>query len=226
MAKFWTVEQAQLNAELLAKEFSNRQILIFGFGGPLLNAPIGVEYENRSFKPAIRYRKIGLGISEWQRLYQIEPASEEEVINGTDDQKMVTPALLTQKLNQFSTELLGIPKQAPNSDSNLIVLSLTAIDLLSSFKVVLPPEINSSIASIKIKDHIENASLTQIEGGEIGQIINLKRSSINSLNLLSSDFLKLSASIKLEDNQLLDNITLQKIDPTIWVELARKQFTE
>jgi hypothetical protein len=226
MAEFWTVEQAQLNAELLAKEFSNRQILIFGFGEPLLNVPIGVEYENRSFKPAIRYRKIGLGISEWQRLYQIEPASEEEVINGTDDQKMVTPALLTQKLNQFSTELLGIPKQAPNSDSNLIVLSLTAIDLLSSFKLILPTKINSSIASIKIKDHMENASLTQIEGGEIGQIINLKRSSINSLNLLSSDFLKLSASIKLEDNQLLDNITLQKIEPTIWVELARKKFTE
>tara|TARA_R110000868_G_scaffold46842_1_gene154350 strand:+ start:595 stop:1275 length:681 start_codon:yes stop_codon:yes gene_type:complete len=226
MAEFWTVEQAQLNAELLAKEFSNRQILIFGFGEPLLNVPIGVEYEDRNFKPAIRYRKIGLGISEWQRLFLIEPANQEDVLSGINDKKMVTPALLTQKLNQFSAELLGIPKKAPNSDSNLIVLGLTPIDLLSTFKVVLPNEINSAIASIKIKDHFENDSLTQIEGGEIGQIINLKRSSINSLNLLSSDFLKLSSSIKLEDNQLLDNITLQKIDPTIWVELARKQFTE
>lgn len=226
MAEFWTVEQAQFNAELLAKEFSNRQILIFGFGVPSLNVPIGVEYEDRSLKPAIRYRKIGLGISEWQRLYQIEPASEEEVLNGTDDQKMVTPARLTEKLNQFGNELLGVPKQEVNDNFNLIVLALTPLDLISSFKLILSDEINSSIASIKIKDHSENDSLTQIEGGEIGQIINLKRNSINAINLHSSDFLKLSASIRLEDNQLLDNITLQKIDPTIWVELARKQFTE
>ncbi len=226
MAEYWTVEQAQAKAELLAKEFSNRQILIFGLGEPSFNVPIGVEYEDRNFKPAIRYRKIGPEVHEWQLLFQIEPATEEEVLAGVDDQKMVTPAKLTEKLNQFSSEFIGIPKQEISSDSNLIVLNLNTIDQSSYFKVILPSAINTAIASVQVYDHADGDTISIIEGGEIGQIITLKRHSINSLSLAGSDYLKLSAPITLEDNQLVDNITLQKINSTIWVELARKKFTE
>jgi len=226
MAEFWTVKQAQANAELLAKEFSNRQILIFGLGDPLFNVPIGVEYEDRNFKPAIRYRKIGTAVNEWQRLFQIEPATNEEVLIGVNNQKMVTPAHLTEKLNQFSSEILGIPKHEIESDSSSFILDLKPIGLTTNFKVVLPLVINVAIASVKVKDHLDGAIISTIEGGEVGQIINLKRHTNQSLSLTRSDFLKLSSSIILEDNQLLDNITLQKIDPAIWVELARKKFTE
>lgn len=226
MANYWTVEQAQANAELLAKEFSNRQILIFGLGEPSFNVPIGVEYEDRSFKPAIRYRKIGAEANEWKRLYQVEPATEAEVLIGVDEQKMVTSARLTEKLNQFGSELLGIPNQIVNSDSNLFVLQLTPINQSTFFKLILPNTINISIASIQVRDHLAGETISTIEGGEVGQIISIRRYSNHSLGLVGSDLLKLSAPMTLDDTQLLDNITLQKIDSVIWVELARIKFTE
>ena len=139
---------------------------------------------------------------------------------------MVTPAHLTEKLNQFSSEILGIPKHEIESDSNSFTLDLKPIDQTTTFKVVLPLVINVAIASVKVKVHLEGATISTIEGGEVGQIINLKRYTSQSLSLTRSDFLKLSSLITLEDSQLLDNITLQKIEPTIWVELARKKFTE
>lgn len=224
MAEYWTVEQAQANAELLSKEFSNRQILLFGLGQPIANVPIGVEYEDRSFFPAVRYRKVGLNASDWMKLLQIEAASKQDVLQGVNDQKMVTPARLTEKLNQFSSDVMGVPTiQAENVPKTIsVLLELQANE--QTFKISLPPSLELSLASIILQPVQQLSVLNQIEGGDIGQLINLKRSSLDAIQLNNSDFIKIGDPFLMNDVNLFDNITLQKISSTLWVEVSRKKF--
>lgn len=224
MAEFWTVEQAQAQAELLAREFSNRQILIHGIGVPNLNVPIGVEYEDRSITPAIRYRKIGIEASDWMKLLTAEAASEQEVLEGTNTEKVVTPARLTEKLNQFGSEILGVPSVSSEQVPSTLILHLeTSLDT-NNFKLNLPASISLSMASIRIISQENNSIISKIEGGEIGQLINLKRASNFSVVINSSEQIKVSQPFNLSDMERLDNITLQKISPSIWVEISRKKF--
>ncbi|MEQ8624485.1 MAG: hypothetical protein RJQ00_06505 [Vicingaceae bacterium] len=224
MAEFWTVEQAQAQAGLLAKEFSNRQILIYGNGTPNMNVPIGVEYEDRSFLPAVRYRKIGNTSSDWMKLENAEAATEQEVLDGVNDRKMVTPARLTEKLNQFSSEFLGIPTHGIEVTPSSIVVQLEQSPDPATYILILPEALTLSIASISIEALQNNSIVSHIQGGEIGQIINLKRASNFSIILNSSDQVKVSQPFVFSDSQLLDNISLQKISSSVWVELSRKKF--
>jgi len=224
MAEFWTVEQAQAQAELLAREFSNRQILIYGDGIPNMNVPIGVEYEDRTFTPAIRYRKIGTAPSDWMKLQTAEAATEQEVLEGTNSEKIVTPARLTEKLSQFSSEILGIPSVVYDQLPSTLTIPLEQWMNTSTFQISIPEAINLSMASIKVDSLQDNSIISHIEGGEIGQLINVKRASNFSIVLNSSDQIKVSQPFILSDTELLDNITLQKISPSIWVEISRKKF--
>jgi hypothetical protein len=224
MAEYLTVEQAQAQADLLAKEFSNRQILIYGVGEPSMNFPLGVEYEDRSVMPAVRYRKVGSSPADWMKLLTIEAASETEVLEGVNDQKMVTPARLTEKLNQFSSEVIGLPRVEADNISSTIMLLLEWRSDGQTFKVSLPDHITLNMASIVLQPIQALSELTAIEGGETGQLINLKRASTDAIEIKSSDFIKVSQPFLMNDAALFDNISLQKINASTWVEVSRKKF--
>lgn len=225
MAEYWTIQQAAANAELFAREFSNRQILLYGLGEPILQAPLGVEYEDRSFTPPKRYRKVGNAATDWMELKNIEAASKEEVNQGVDNNKMITPYSLSERLNLFSEELLGIPKVQPEAETGLQVLSASIAEANSSFSITLPNEITTSIFPIEINNYGENSSIQNILGGGLGQMVNIRRGSIQPLTISSNDYLKISSDFILNDTEQLDNITLQRLSPSIWVELTRKKFT-
>lgn len=224
MPEYWTVEQAQAQADLLAKEFSNRQILIYGSGEPSIQVPIGVEYEDRTQDPPLRYRKVGSMTSDWKPLFIIEAANTEEVLNGVDDQKMVSPARLSEKLSQFGAEVLGIPQQSGEPSSNLLQLSASTDENNSLFDITLPSDINHNLISVTVTDYEVGSRLNNINGGEVGQIIVLRRGLQGSFRIESTPTIKLSEPIIIEDTDLLDNISLQKITSSIWVELTRKKF--
>ncbi len=127
MAEYWTIQQAAANAELFAREFSNRQILLYGLGEPILPAPIGVEYEDRGFSPPKRYRKVGEAPTDWMELKNIEAATKEEIDQGVDNTKMITPLGLSERLNEFSKEVLGIPKPKLEAETGLQQLSASEV---------------------------------------------------------------------------------------------------
>ena len=111
MPEYWTIQQAEANAELLAREFGNRQILLYGFGEPTIQVPIGVEYEDRSTPIPERHRKVGKGRLDWKPVLLIEAATDEEVLSGTSKVKMVTPATLVICLMGIVTERIVGLKQ-------------------------------------------------------------------------------------------------------------------
>lgn len=226
MAEYWTIQQAAANAELFAREFSNRQILLYGLGDPILQAPLGVEYEDRAFTPPKRFRKVGTEPTDWIEIKIIEAATEEEVNNGVSDSKMITPLSLSKRLGTFSEQLLGIPQPVISSDKNgITVLSASSGETNSNFELTLPQNITTTMLPIRIVEYGINSSLKNIIGGELGQILTLRRGEDHALKIESSESIKLSSEFTLNDTHQLDNITLQRLTPSIWGELTRKKFT-
>ncbi len=222
--EYWTVTQAQAQAELLAKELNNRQILIYGNGAPNMDFPIGVEYEDRSVEPIVRYRKTGSNNTDWTPIRIIEAATKEEVLQGLNDQKMVTPLQLSEKLNAFSTQILGLPTANIESGVGINSLSASNTDSDVAFSISIPNELNDNTLAIVIDGYGSNAYLEFILGGHIGQVLTIRRNEAHHLTFQSTENIKLSAPFELKDANRLDNITLQKLSESVWVELTRNQF--
>ena len=225
MAESWTREQSEANAELNAQEFANRQILLRGVGSPTVQAPIGSEYEDTSTEPRTRYRKIGEGVTDWQAVPIVHAATEQEVTNGVDQAKMVTPATLATRLNGFATEVLGLEPPNTNTES-------THLDLLAStdndnavFTVTIPVDYAESVLSVRLLGYGSNATLDNVIGGPVGLLLNIRRGEQNPVTVDTNETVKLSSSYQWADNERLDNITLQRISDTTWVEVTRKNFS-
>lgn len=225
MPEFWTKEQAEANADLNAKEFGNRQILLQGVGAPSMQAPVGSEYEDTSSQPPTRYRKTGTAITDWSLVRIIEPASQQEVENGVNQEKMVTPATLTGKLADFALTVLDVPQAEATTNTGLLEVQASVPDNGTMFDISIPENVWDSLLSVVVFGYGFNASIGNLIGGSIGQIVNIRRGESAPISINSSVNLKLSESMQLDDANQLDNLTLQRISDAVWVELARKEFT-
>ncbi len=226
MAEYWTIQQAAANAELFAREFNNRQILLIGLGEPILKAPIGVEYEDRSFSPAKRYRKTGPNDSDWTEIKIISSASTDEVNQGVNDSKMITPKSLSERLSSFSAQLMGIPQpDIENNVSALLPLQASSNEQSALFTIQLMESVGRNVLPIEILGYGMQSSIENILGGNLGQMIVLRRGENTELSLVSNDHFKLSAAFTFNDLGRFDNITLQRLTPEIWAEVSRKKFT-
>lgn len=226
MQKYWTVIQAQSQAKAIAEEMGNRQILISGLGTPNQQAPIGVEYDDHSLTPAVRYRKTGSSPLDWTRIDIIEKASTEDINQGIDNYKMITPLKLEERLAIFSKQILGIP--SANVDKGIGIQNLIASSSTPNtlFSIFIPEKLDQNNLSISISGYGSLAVLESIQGGFISQIITIRRAETHSLQLTPNLTIRLSDDFTLKDAEKLDHITLQKLSPTTWVELSRNQFTQ
>lgn len=224
MEIYWTVEQAQANAEVFAQEFSNRQILIYGFGEPSAKAPIGAEYEDRSILPPIRYRKTGENDEDWTAIKIIEVASTDEVANGVNNEKMITPAMLSVRLNSFAQEVLNIPTSTNDDTGAAFTLSASTSLSNSEFDITLEQSKHDTI-SIQLANYGANSKLKNIIGGEIGQVVMIRRAENQAFTIESSQNIKLSTVMVFDDISRLNNISLQRVSSILWLEIGRKKFT-
>ena len=225
MAEYWTKVQALANADLNAKEFANRQILLHGRGIPTIQAPIGAEYEDLAFSPANRYRKTGPEASEWTPLILVEKANSKEIVNGVNDKKMITPAGLASKLDDFAAQVLNLPPQSTDSMASLLAVQANDNSDDTIFSIQIPDDRIEMLLAVVITNYGLNASLGDISGGNVGQIVNIRRGEVLSLSVSSSSYIKLSESFVMDDSGLLDNMSLQKISDRTWVEVTRKNFS-
>lgn len=220
MDVYWTVEQAIANAEIFAEEFSNRQILLYGFGEPSAKAPVGAEYEDRSILPPTRYRKTGENDEDWTKVQIVETATSQEVTNGVSNEKMVTPATLSERLNSFADNVLNLPTQS--QDLGAAAFSINANDSIDNSPFIITmPETSHAAISIQIFSYALNSKLTNIIGGQIGQVVILRRGESHALEIESTGNIKISSLMQFDDNEKLDNISLQRISTSIWVEVGR-----
>lgn len=182
-----TKEQFLANAELNAREFQNRQVLIVGQGAPDFQAPRHIEYEDEATVPSTRYRKTGMGINEW-----------------TD--------ISLQRV-------LGL---GSSTDSYLELIADDSAPGVS-FSITLPYDIPGN-QGVDVVGFGAGALLSQIKGGVPGQVIRVQRAEAHHLLIHGNANLKLTADLFLADVDQLDNITMQRINATTWVELARTTF--
>jgi len=220
MEIYWTVEKAIANAEVFAEEFSNRQILLYGFGEPSAKAPIGAEYEDRSVLPPLRYRKTGATDTEWTLVPVIAAATTEEVNNGVSNDKMITPAKLSERLNDFASEIQHLPTQSAELGTAAFSLNADVMEDNSDFQIAVPDTSHATI-SAQILGYGQNAKLTNLHGGDIGQIVVIRRGESHSFQIESSQNIKLSSVMVFNDNDMLNNISLQRISQSVWVEVGR-----
>lgn len=224
MEIYWTVEKAIANAEVFAEEFSNRQILLYGFGEPSAKAPVGAEYEDRSILPPVRYRKTGENDVDWTKVQIIKAASSEEVNNGVSNDKMITPATLSERLNSFADEVLNLPTQSGDLGAAAFTVSSSDSNDNSDFHLIFPETSHATI-SVQVFGYGLNSNLIDIVGGDVGQLVTLRRGENHQLQIDSTNNIKLSSIMVFNDIEKLDNITLQRISETVWVEVGRNQFT-
>jgi hypothetical protein len=217
--------QALANADLNAKEFANRQILLQGLGIPIIQAPLGAEYEDLAFSPAKRYRKTGPNAADWTSLLLIEKANSTEIQNGVNDQKMITPVGLANKLDDFAAQVLNLPSQSTDSVASLIAVQANDNSNDSAFSIQIPHDRKETLLAVVITNYGLNASLGNIIGGQVGQIVSIRRGEVHSLSLTSNSNIKLSEPFEMDDTSSLDNMSLQKISDHVWVELTRKNFS-
>jgi len=225
MPGFWTIAQGEANADRNAQEFANRQILLRGTGTPDMPAPLGSEYEDESTVPPTRYRKTGAGPADWLLVSIIETASQQEVANGVNTTKMVTPATLSGKLDEFALQVLGILPAQPTTQTGLVEVNASTSDAGAAFDITLPDDVQEPVLSVVITGYGANASLSNIMGGAVGQVVSLRRDETGGLTINSTDNIKISGVMLMDDSNQLDNLTLQRISDTVWVEVARKLFT-
>jgi hypothetical protein len=225
MAQYWTQEQALANADLNAKEFANRQILLRGLGVPTMQAPLGAEYEDTAFSPATRYRKTGSNANQWTPLLLIEKANSQEVENGVNDDKMVTPVGLANKLNDFAVQVLNLPPQSIDAEPSLLIIQAQDRSDQAEFNIQIPNDKTEPLLSVIITNYAMDATLSNISGGIVGQLINIRKGEPHSFSISSNTNIKLSDPFELKDSDSLDNMSLQKISDTIWVEVTRKKFS-
>jgi hypothetical protein len=225
MAEYWTQVQALANADLNAEEFANRQILLRGLGVPTMQAPLGTEYEDMAFSPANRYRKTGLNAVDWTPLLLIEKANSQEVENGINDDKMVTPAGLANRLDDFAAQILSLPPQSTDLEPSMLVLQADDDSDETEFSIQIPNDRTEPLLSVIITNYGMDASLSNISGGIVGQLINIRKGEPHSFSISSNTHLKLSDPFELDDSNSLDNTSLQKISDAIWVEVTRKNFS-
>jgi|GEM_PF-2794062 len=219
------IEQLEKQAILYAKEFSNRQTLLSGEGAPAFQAPLGVEYEDRSFVPPKRYRKTGTEQSAWKEVKLLDVASEEEVQSGLNQHKVITPYTLNQQLNAFSQTVLNLPTANEQEPASKLIAVASSSEDGSAFSIAVPTQYKHSFLSVEIKGYGLGAILSQIDGAEVGQLITLRRGESHPLQIEANQSLKLSAIMQLSDPDQLDQLSLQKITADKWVEVSRMKFS-
>jgi len=220
----WTAAQSEANAAVNAQEFANRQIVLRGSGPPTVQGPEGLEYLDESTSPHTCYRKMGPDANAWTVVNSVVPATQTEVSDGVVDNKMVTPATLAATLNDFAVQVLAIPPQEAVTQTGLVSLLASTPDDSAAFEVTLPEGIQEEILSVEIGGYGLGASLFNINGGPIAQLVSIRRADAGILSIVGTTHIRISAALLLDDSQMLDNITLQRISSTEWVEVARKEF--
>jgi hypothetical protein len=91
------------------------------------------------------------------------------------------------------------------------------------FRLTIPQGIQAS-QSITVSGYSEPALLTKIYGGVNGQIVVLTRTANERFTIAPNQQLRLSSNMEFNDTLQLNNITIQRIDASRWVELSRTSF--
>lgn len=204
-------------ADWTARELSNRQLLLEGTGAPAFDAPLDTEYTDVATNPPTRYRKLAAGPSGWV-LYRISrPATQAEVDAGNDNEAFVTARTLSIRLDALASQLGG-------GGSERVELLADNATNGADFTVTIPAQSAGAVLAGTVTGYGIGATLTSITGGVLGQILVIQRGTKENLKIASNAELKLVSNLTMSDLGEQDNLTLQRVSPTHWVELTRTLF--
>lgn len=215
----WTNQQSENLSSWTAQELAQRKILLRGQGAPTFDAPLYVEYLDVGQLPPTLYVKTSEGPSGWTTDAISRASTPAEVTGGEDRVNFVTPHTLALRLADLVVEIQG---QINVSDSHDLTAS-TARDG-EDFTVTIPEQAAGQILTLTIQGYGREAALVDILGGEVGQMVTIRKAQKGTLKVAQNGALRLPATVVLSDADHLDNLTLQRISATEWVELARNLY--
>lgn len=212
----WTNQQSENLARWTGSELAQRKILLRGNGAPTVDAPLLVEYLDVGQVPPVLYVKVAEGPGGWVQDAATVAATQAEVDAGTANDVFVTPETLAVRLAALVSEVQG---QLTLSDRYQLTASTATAG--ADFTVTIPDQGGGQVLTLTIIGYGIGATLVDILGGEVGQIVTVRKGIKDNLKVANNSALRLPSLVTLADLDYLDNITIQRISQTEWIELAR-----